>query len=168
MLSKKDLSPIYGLWHKPFWQTTLFYGLLGFVFVCIVCILLWLFIRRYKKRKAQKTSWQKALFELENLQKIFAEEKISSQGFYLSLTEIIKKYLFNRFGYDLFGYTDWEVIKFLEDKKFNKNLLENIAHMFESMQVVKFAAKSAAKEMIKKDLQRSFDLVKKTVPQSSK
>jgi len=163
-LNNKELFPIYGLWHKPFWQTKLFYFIVGSIILFIILVFVLLLIRRYLKKKCTKMVWEKALFDLSNLEKLIVKNKISSKNFYLLLTEIIKKYLYNRFGYDLFGCTDQEVILFLEDKNFDKDLLENIADMFESMQVVKFAAQSVVKELMERDLARSIDLVKKTIP----
>ena len=166
MLEKKELYPIYGLWHKPFWQTNIFYFIVGFVLLFILFLIIFFLIKKYIKRKYKKTAWQDSLCELDNLKKLVLKDKIRPKNFYLSLTEIIKKYLFNRFAYDLFGFTDKEVINFLENKKFNKYLLETITTMFESMQVIKFAAKSAAKELMEKDLERSVDLVNKTIPKN--
>ena len=159
----KQISPIYELWHKPFWQTTWFYVLVITSIVLLVIFIIWFLVKKYLKKKKKETAWACATRELEALKKLVWDNKISPQDFYLSLTKIIKRYLCNRFGYDLFGKTDQEVILFLEDQKINPELLESMRGMVDSMQLIKFANESTVKEVIEKDLAKSFDLVQKTV-----
>jgi len=164
----KELSPIYGLWHTPFWQTTWFYVLVITFIILFISFIIWLLIRKFLRKKKKKAAWEQANSELEALKKLVRDAKISPQGFYLSLTEIVKRYLYNRFGHDLFGQTDQEVMQFLQDQKFNKELLESMQEMFESMRLIKFANESTVKEVMEKDLAKSFDLVRKTVPREHK
>lgn len=168
MLDSNSLHSIYGLWHKPFWQTTIFYVIVFFVFVLVMSIFIFILLKKYRGKKTKMMPGQRALVDLDKLKVLMLEKKISNQGFYLSLTEIIKNYLFSRFGYDLFGCTDQEVVKFLVNKKFDLFLLENIKDMFKSMQLIKFAAESAAIELMENDLSRSVELINKTVPKLKK
>ena len=164
MLNLKGLHDIYGVWHKPFWQTTTFYIIVIFLLSFLVLLVIFLLIRRRLRKKNEKTAWQKALFEIDLLNQFLAQSKIQPQDFYLSLTEIVKRYLFNRYGYDLFGKTDIQVIQFLQEQRFDKVLLENLQEMSQSMELIKFAKASTAKEVMEKDIARSIELVKKTIP----
>jgi len=166
MLNPKDLYPIYGLWHKPFWQTTAFYVIVISVLSFLILLISWFLIKKYLRKKYKKMAWQKALSDIDELKKLLEQNKVSSQGFYLSLTEIIKRYLFGRYGYDLFGKTDVQVIQFLEENKFNPKLLESMKIMSQSMELIKFAKASTVKEVMEKDIARSIDLINKTIPTS--
>ena len=160
----KDLFSIYEFWHTPFWQTTWFYVLVITGIILLFIFIIWVLIKKYFKKKKKETAWACATRELQALKKLVWDNKISPQGFYLSLTKIVKSYLFNRYGYKLFGQTDQEVLLFLEEQKFNPELLESMREMFDSMQLIKFANESTVKEVIERDLAKSFDLVKKTTP----
>jgi len=164
----KELSPIYEFWRVPFWQATWFYALVITSIILLFIFIIWVLIKKYFKKKKKEAAWECATRELRALKKLVWDNKISPQGFYLSLTEIVKNYLFNRYGYDLFGQTDQEVLLFLEEQKFNPELLESMREMFDSMQLIKFANESTVKEVIERDLAKSFDLVQKTVPKDVK
>jgi len=166
MLNPKGLYSIYGLWHKPFWQTTMFYVIIISVLSFFILLFLFLLIKRYMRKKYEKTAWQKALVDIDELKKSLEKNNIMPQNFYLSLTEIIKRYLFGRYRYDLFGKTDVQVIQFLEEQKFNPELLESMKTMSQSMELIKFAKASTVKEVMEKDIARSIDLVNKTIPMS--
>jgi len=158
------LYPIYSLWHKPFWQTTPFYVAIVILVVLVVFLLLWILIRRYFATRKKGTAWDKAIADLLALRNLLREKKISDQAFYLSLTSILKRYLYERFLYDLFGKTDREVILFLEKDKFDATLLNTIKDMFDGLQYIKFANDKAIREKMDKDLNSCIDIVKKTVP----
>jgi len=162
IIGQDGLYGIYGLVGKPFWQTKIFYIILAVIFVLIFAGIIYKLVKKYKNKKSKEQPDSRALRELEELKKLLLQEKISHKNFYLNLTNIIKNYLFGRFGYDLFGLTDQELVKFLKDKNFDTDLLESIKNMFLSMEVIKFANASTVKELMEKDLIRCADLVNKT------
>lgn len=163
-----NLSPIYGLWHKPFWQTKTFYVILGAVLLLLIFFTILFLIKKYVRKRVEKTAWQIALFDINALKELLLQNKVNSQDFYLSLTEIIKSYLFARYGYDLFGKTDLQMIQVLQKKQFDKELLESIEDMLQSIQIVKFAKASAAKEVMEQDIAKSIVVINKTIPMSNK
>jgi hypothetical protein len=168
IIGDNELYPIYGLVGKPFWQTKIFYIILVSIFLLAFLFLTVFLIKKFKKVLPKQQYWQISLSELSELKSMLLQDKISHKNFYLILTDIIKKYLFNRFGYDLFGLTDQELVKFLESKEFDKNLLENVKSMFLSMEVIKFANESTVKGLMEKDLLRCTDLVNKTIDKKQK
>jgi len=163
-VNENELFPIYGLWHKPFWQTMLFHVIIITVLVSIFLIVLYYFLKKYINKRVKKTAWDKALCDFSELQKLLLKKKISPKDFYLSLTSILKVYFFNLYGYNLLGKTDDEVILFLEENKFDKDLLLVMRELFNSLQFVKFANASALQENMERDILKCFDIVKKTIP----
>lgn len=163
MVDKKELYPIYGIWHKPFWQTNTFYFIIGLLALLLIVFVLWLLLKRYILKKRKKTAWEISLSQLEQLKALFLEHKITGKSFYLTLTSIMKEYLHKRYGYDLLGKTDQEVEIFLEKKEFDKGLLDGITQMLVGVQFVKFANAKAANEKMEQDLIRCKDIILKTI-----
>jgi len=158
------LYPIYGLWHKPFWQAKTFYTIIAVFFLIVVSFLVWLLIRRYLAKRRKKNPWDIALADLGRIQVFLARGKLSHQDFYLGLTALLKSYFYARFGYNLFGKTDQEVLAFLKKEKFDDHLLYSMEQMLEGLQFVKFANGQAVKEKMEQDIQRCSNIIQKTVP----
>jgi len=162
---KDKLYPIYGIWHKPFWQTRTFYAIIIFLCIVFISLLVWLLVRKYLAKKRKKNPWDIALADLARMQVLLARGKISHQDFYLGLTALLKSYFYARFGYNLFGKTDQEVLEFLKkEKKFDSQLLHNMEQMLEGLQFVKFANEQAIKEKMEQDIKRCSDIIQKTIP----
>ena len=155
----------YGIWHTPFWQTTTFY-IICYVLIAILIIALFLFfLKKYRARKAQKSipSWDVALQELEQLKKSNMVTVAQGKQFYLAITAIIKRYFEKRFGYDVLGKTDKEVITYLKNKKVASELLQNLEAILGGSVVIKFANAQAAQDKINEDFDRSIMIIKCTI-----
>lgn len=162
IIGDDGLYGIYGLVGKPFWQTKFFYIILAVIFLIVFMFIVYIVVKKYKNSRPKELPDKRALRELLELKNLLLQDKISHKNFYLNLTCIIKQYLFGRFGYDLFGLTDNELIKFLRDNNFDLGLLEGIKEMFLSMEVIKFANAQVVKNLMEKDLTICVDLVNKT------
>lgn len=163
IIGDSRLYKIYGIVGRPFWQSEIFFTILAIIFILICVFLVIFLLKKLEKNVSKENCCEKALKELCSLKIMLLQGKISHKDFYLILTDIVKKYLFGRFGYDLFGLTDQELVRFLYGKDFDKNLLEDIKNMFFSMEVIKFANKSTIKELMESDLLKCVDLVNKTI-----
>jgi len=112
--------------------------------------------------------WDAALQALELLQ----QEKVMTieQGgnLYATLTRILKKYLHQRYGFDIASKTDDELIVYLEHHNFDPLLLSDIREIFEGSVYIKFAHVQVMQERIEKDLERSRAFIKATVPAQTK
>lgn len=161
-IGQNDLYPIYGMIKKPFWQTGMFKGIIFCAVLLVLFFIIYIIFKKLKKRKPKLNACQQALLDVENLRKNLLTQKINGKDFYLRLTEILKKYMFCRFSYDLFGFTDSEMIKYLDDNSFDRNLLENIKEMLLSVQVIKFANAKAALELMIRDLDTCKNLINLT------
>ncbi|EKD23296.1 MAG: hypothetical protein ACD_82C00151G0002 [uncultured bacterium] len=162
IIGDDGLYGIYGLVGKPFWQTNFFYITLAIFFLIVFMFIIYILVKKYKNSRPIEQPDKRALRELDGLREMLLQNKINSKDFYLNLTVIVKNYLFGRFGYDLFGLTDHELVRFLQNKNFDLSLLESIKEMFLSMEVIKFANAQVAKGLMEKDLVICVDLVRKT------
>ena len=162
---KTGLYENYGAWHVPFWQTDSF--LLG---IKIITVLLCLFIvigifiiyLHYKKRKTLSIQEQ-LLADLYQL-KIDHKVQVSfGKEFYVSLSEVIKKYFFYCFNYDVLGKTDSELIHYLYNTHTNQEIIEEIKQIVHGSEIIKFANAQAAQEKIVCDYNSIVSLVKQTI-----
>lgn len=166
-----ELYGNYGIWHRPFWQTTTFYMMIGTItFICLV-FLCGLLIKKYRSRRKKQVVpiWQHALQGLELLQKNNKITPIHGKEFYLTVTAILKNYLQERFSLNLRGKTDTEVIVYLEKVAgIDQELLQTIRTVFNGGVMIKFANERAVQEQIEHDFNRSIMIVKKTMQQEKK
>lgn len=156
----------YGVWHKPFWQTTTFYvgiSLIVFVFFLLIGFFL---LKKYRMRRKKQLipAWKCALQQLELLRK---ENKISSihgREFYLAVTAILKNYLQERFKLRLKDKTDTEVTTYLKNVlAVDQILLKNIQKIFQGSITIKFANERALQDQIERDFCNSVTIIKKTM-----
>jgi len=156
----------YGVWHKPFWQTTTFYrisGLLLFIGMLLFCYLL---IKKYRARRKKQAvpAWQRALQELELLRKNNKIAPAHGREFYRIVTAILKSYLQERFDSNLCSKTDTEVIAYLEKRvDIDPELLQTIRAIFKGSVVIKFSNEQAIQEQIDHDFNQSVIFIKKTM-----
>ena len=161
----------YGIWHRPFWQTTTFYVMIGVAtFICFL-LLCRLLIKKYRARKKKQVVpiWQRALEGLELLQKNNKIMPIHGKEFYLTVTAILKNYLQERFNLNLRGKTGIEIIAYLEkNANIDQELLRTIHTIFNGSVMIKFANERVVQEQIELDFNRSVMIVKKTMQQERK
>ncbi len=160
----------YGIWHIPFWQTTTFYIIIGIVVSLLFIFLLWFIIRKYciGKGKQNIPTWAVALRKLEELKKQNIATVASGKMFYIATTAILKQYLEQRYGFDLQGKTDTEVINYLKRENASSELVQDIESIFAGSEMIKFANMQAAQEQINNDFECSIAIIKRTIPKVTK
>jgi hypothetical protein len=154
----------YGLWHVPFWQTRSFDLAIKGIGVFLLVVVVGLLAYRYKHRKKKVSPWECALLRLKTMQHAQETQAYSAKEFYAHLTSIIKNYLYQRFGYDVVGKTDDEVICYLSQKKLDPLVLQEIIAVFRGVSIIKFANASAEQEQMRQDCHRCFCIIKQTIP----
>jgi hypothetical protein len=162
---KTGLYENYGTWHVPFWQTDSFLlgikiaaGLLCLlIFICAIIIYV-----RYKKRKKLSPSEQ-LLADLQQLQIDHKVQIACGKEFYMSLSDIIKRYFFYCFHYDVLGKTDSELINYLRQVHVDQQLIEDIKDIVQGSEIIKFANAQAAQEKIACDYNNIVSLVKQAI-----
>lgn len=166
----EKLHDIYGVWHVPFWQRSWFYWSMFALITCLLLILIGIAIRTYRTRKkdVHLSPWDVALQSLGQLQ--YRNVTTIEQGSecYVAITHILKKYLHQRYGFDVASKTDQEVVAYLEQQNFDSNLLSDIRDIFEGSVFIKFAHVHVLQERIEKDLERSVAFIKATLPVDNK
>lgn len=164
-MNAQELYPSYGMWHRPWWQTSPFYVIVALLGCCIVGVLLWIVIKRYKAgRQRPAPAWQTALAELKKMEEELALGTILGKTFYFRLTWIFKRYLHDRYGFEVYGKTDEELFVYLEGAGLNIDLVQDLRVIFEGSLDIKFANQDAMIDRLKRDLAMSMEFVRKTTP----
>lgn len=159
----KKLHDIYGFRHVPWWQTTTFYLVAFVIAFLIVSSSIYFFYKKLKLKRFKRTPWELALIELDRLKNL---SNCADQGrkFYFDLTQILKIYIHDRYGYDVMGKTDGELIIYLESVNFPYELLEALRKIFQGSATIKFANAQAACEQMEYDWALALMIIKKTIP----
>lgn len=163
MIDKSGFYGIYGIWHVPFWQTMTFYISIGLISASFLIFFIWLFVKKRRAKKMVITAWDEAL-RLLNAINIHELEKNHGKEFYFTVTKILKEYFHARYGFDVLGKTDAEVLQYLMHHDFSHELLPLLQHIFSGAVEVKFAHAYALKEQLERDLNSSIYIVKSSIP----
>lgn len=164
---KTGLYENYGLWHVPFWQTSEFKMIMHVFCALALLIIIVLLLRkyvRYRKRK-KLPLWDQALLELTQLKKEHKLDVAHGREFYATVSAILKNYFHERFGYDLRGKTDTEVIEYVEKHHDDKHITAEIKTLLQGSEIIKFANAQAAQEHIENDYIRAVAIIQRTIPQ---
>jgi len=152
------------MWRVPWWQTNYFYGALAVIGIFLVTLVIWYGVRKYRSSKRKgEPPWDVALKELTDIEQTLAGKGMLGKTFYFRLTWMFKRYINARYGFDVYGKTDRELISFLELVGFAPNLVQEIRLIFEGSAVIKFANEQAVQERIKNDLAASIAFINKTI-----
>jgi len=154
-----DFYDIYEYYTIPFWQKTWFYVTMFFVVGLIIGLLV--FYIWYRRRRFI-TPWDWALMELTRLSKKSLQTKDDIKRFYFELTKILKTYLAKRYRWTIDNKTDDELVAFLEEKKFNADLIAMLKKTAEGAQWIKFANETALKAQVDQDTQTVKILIEQT------
>lgn len=156
-----QLHDIYGMIHRPFWQKPLFYWSLLVGGAVLLTLVGWWYLKRWRQRRSSY-AWQKALYELEELEHRKLFEGAQQKLFYFELTRIIKEYLQQRFGVSLMSKTDDELLMLSES--LGPEVKEGLQNIFDGVIFIKFAQAAAARERMQRDLLAGKALVTTTRP----
>lgn len=164
---KTGLYENYGLWHVPFWQTAKFQLAVKIAGGLILLLIVIFAVRKYLQyRKRKKLPlWDQALLDLNKLKKENKVDVVHGKEFYLTVSALLKKYLHDRFAYDVVGKTDEEVILYLQGQHADEHIIEEMKSLLQGSQIIKFANAQAAQEQIERDYVRSVAIITRTIPE---
>jgi hypothetical protein len=164
---KTGLYENYGLWHVPFWQTATFQLAVKIAAGLLILIVVVFFVIKYVQyRKRKKLPlWDQALLDVSTLKKEHKVDVAHGKEFYVSVGSILKNYFHNRFGYDITGKTDAEVIDYLQKKHADEQTVEDMKMVLQGSEIIKFANAQAAQEQIEQDYVRAIAIITKTIPE---
>jgi hypothetical protein len=159
---------IYGLWHIPWWQQPIF----KIVVVAIVLVLVLGFIayllKKLTNRKRTLSAGEVAQRDLASLGTPDMLNERKAKFFYSQLTTIIKQYICVRYGFDIVGKTDREMLMFLDEQVvFPRDLMPLLYDIFDHASQIKFANSAGIVEQMQSDLALGVRLIKETIPLQS-
>jgi hypothetical protein len=164
---KTGLYENYGLWHVPFWQTEKFqFGIkiaaAVVLFLCVAYV-----VRKYVqyRRRKRLPLWDQALADLNQLKQEHKVDVLYGKEFYVTVSALLKKYFYDRFGYDVIGKTDDEMIQYLQEHYPDTQSIEDIKALLQGSVIIKFANVQAAQEQIDHDYVRSIAIITRTIPE---
>lgn len=134
----QDNPFIWSEWEQAFWLSVIF------VIVCVLTYYLWTRLKENKPVLAQVRiikkipPHQKALKEIEHIK----EEKMSmsedQKTYYTLLTDVLRKYIKARFGFNAMEMTSSEIISRLQQED-DKKMIDELKELFTTADLVKFA-----------------------------
>ena len=75
---------------------------------------------------------------------------------------IVKRYLYDEWGYNCLAYTDYELINFLQESSDDiKLFVPEIKRLFDGSQMIKFALDQVTDEYVAQDYQLACIFIKK-------
>ena len=125
-------------WASPFWFSLLF------VLMCVLAYYLWTRLKENKPviarvRIVKKAlPHQKALSEIEHIK---ADRRLISEDqktYYTLLTDVLRKYIKERFGFNAMEMTSSEIISRLQNEE-DKKMIDELKELFVTADLVKFA-----------------------------
>jgi Domain of unknown function (DUF4381) len=164
---KTGLYENYGLWHVPIWQTEKFQLVLKMSAVIILLLGVAFFIRKYVRYRRRKrlSLWDQALADLNLLKKEHKVDALYGKEFYVTVSVLLKKYFHDRFGYDVVGKTDDEMIQYLQEHYPDTQSIDDIKALLQGSTVIKFANAQAAQEQLDHDYVRAIAIITRTIPE---
>jgi Domain of unknown function (DUF4381) len=164
---KTGLYENYGLWHVPIWQTEQFKLAMKVSAIIILLMIVLFCVRKYVQyRKRKKLSlWDQALADLNQLKQEHKVDVLYGKEFYVTVSALLKKYFYDRFGYDVIGKTDDEMIRYLQEHYPDVQSIEDIKALLQGSVIIKFANVQAAQEQIDHDYVRSIAIITRTIPE---
>jgi hypothetical protein len=157
------LYDLYDIWYTPFWHKPWFLLSTAFVFIVLMSIAIWLFLRKRKQNK-KIDPWNIAIKQLKELDINQFKKPDSHKLFYSRITIIMKKYLTERYMQEFESKTDDEVIEILSQLSFSDDLRKKLKIVFDGAIYIKFSPYDAIIDHMKRDLEASLEVVQKTIP----
>lgn len=161
-----DFHDIYGYYHVSFWDTTWFKITMGISIMLLVAITILLIVSR-KKKKSPVSPWERARQELFLLAPEKYTHKEMYKKFYFQLSYIIKKYLDERYSWNIQNKTDTELIDWLEKQQYDQEIIDSLKKIAMSSQEVKFANVEALRSQAEMDKKTIMMIIEKTIPKET-
>jgi hypothetical protein len=156
----QQLHDIHDYLPTPAWKTPWPYIII-FGLVLLSLLAVW-YVQR-KRRVIPLTLWQQAELEITSL--IINEHR--SAEFYQQLTDIMKRYLQERFSVQIQDKTDFELLVILDQLQFQPQVTQEIRTLFGMVTEIKFGRMNVLPEAMAKDKQRALSIIHMTVPETT-
>lgn len=155
--STLELTEVYGIWPTSFWQTWLWYGILGIGGVSIL-VGAYVLIVRYNALRNRFPA--PLLAALTNMGKVHYATLKEYDSAYSKLTAILKRYMQALYKDIPQGATDEELLMYLKQKS-HKEAYDRMSDLIRHAQTVKFAHQEIAQKNIRDDIMYAISFIKK-------
>lgn len=162
-MNQDGLYDIYGSWHTPWWQTSIYWYTIICAAILLLFVILFSIIYWYVQKKRVLLPWDKAQSKLNEL-KIQCVHQ-SAKKSYSSLIQAIKTYCFERFNLSL-ALTELELQKEIASLAISQPLADSLADLFNHATQAKFAHQSPLLEVIQEDIENALHFIRVTTPSS--
>lgn len=163
-MNAQGLYEIYDFWHVPFWQTLWFKLSVVSVFILIFLGLMVFVWRQVRARKNKRPLWERALIELDSIRGRNLDDSEVRRAVYDQVTRLLKEYCVQRYGWDVGGLTDREIIIFLTDKRVDLRMQQAFERIARGCELVKFAHESVNRDRVLADCALSEEFIRATIP----
>ncbi|MCK4265313.1 hypothetical protein KAW80_03075 [Candidatus Babeliales bacterium] len=154
---------IYDFYFVPFWKTWWFFALSLTIIFILLSFVIYKLIFLFKKTKPLSI-WIDAEMRLNKIDPRLLMEKEEFKKFYFELGKILKQYLSKLFELDLENKTDAEIRRYLEEKKFDFNLTNDLVEILHGSRFIKFANETALPSKAREDWELALTIIKRTIP----
>lgn len=157
------------------WREVLPYILL-FLGVCLLCLIIWLVVRIVKRTRKKNVEYVAPappppvipahIIALDKLQRLKAEEKwftTDSKLYITELTDVLREYIFNRWGFDAQESTSEEILGASFILTVNHQHLQTLKEILSTADFVKFAKANTSTDENKNMLDKSILFVELTL-----
>jgi len=158
-MADTTLFDIYDFYEAPWWQNPWLLAAVA-LSLLLIGVAVWYFLRK----KRPKTSWERALEAVNNLQPESFKHQHDFKQFYFTLSQITKRYLDERYNWKTCPQTDEELLYWLEQTHSAHPCTAIMKTMVERMQQIKFANVEAIKLHAVRDKGAIIDLITATKP----
>ena len=117
--------------------------------------------------EVKKSAWEVALEELENLRKTDLVNTGKVKEYYFGLSEILRKYMENRFNLACIDRTSEEIIAELKNGILEEKIKGRFLTFLLESDLVKFAKFIPAQKKTEEDWEMLYNLVKETIPKEA-
>ena len=160
---QNQLYDIYDVIYHPFWKTYWFFLISVLMGLLIVGVGLYFIVRWLKHRKLHRTYWQQVLDDLACVRNEIEQGKVKPDQIYKQMIAILKEYCSLRYGINMRGFTDTELIIHLE-QFVSSDQLAPLKMLTPRAIEVKFAGEKVAKKLMLEDTVHIRNFIEKTVP----
>lgn len=157
-MKELELYDIYGTWHVPFWQTTLFLNTLFATGVLLAVGVCWYVYKRYKRKKTFPLP-QHILAQLMGVRASFINTTQDAQKAYEIMTAALKTYFQYYYEKPFTVLSDNELQNAIAVNHFPEEYKEAIKKLLEDGVHVKFARENALQQQVSEHAQLSIDII---------
>jgi hypothetical protein len=153
------------------WQEYMPYVLGGLALIGILCLLFWYLKRRKAKEVGMDAPkvpsmppFEEAMAALAQLQKDKQWDRGETKEFFISLTDIIRRYIHRRWNVDAFEMTTPEIMKALKPYSISRENRTALRQVLDLADLVKFAKHSSVPEENIRSIEQAKGFVQFTRP----